>query len=89
MAQTGMYMKVGHVFATWKYGDMSLRDDGLVVSRHDLAEQVTFISASGTQHLDVSLGDPRVILDNTLGKSHVDLSALPLHTLYLQKPGAM
>ena len=26
-------------------------------------------------------------LDNTLGKSRVDLSALPLHTLYIQKPG--
>lgn len=141
-----MYLRDGHVYTTW--GNPS-RDDGLVVSRHDLASEIGYINAHGIVYVDVFTGDPRVIvdpsfremrlqalqgteestpsdyrtdvaplrncpqlqqlslsgdlinsgvlgelselrslsLDNRLGRHAVDLSALSLHTLYLQKPG--
>lgn len=141
-----MYLRDSHVYTTW--GNPP-RDDGLVVSRHDLASEIGYINAHGIVYIDVFTGDPRVIvdpsfrearlqalqatddlapadyltdiaplrdcpqlqqlslsgdlinsevlatlpqlrclsLDNSLGKHAVDLSALSLHTLYLQKPG--
>ena len=144
-----MYMKDGRVRATWRFGDSPERDDGLVVSRHELAATIPFINAHHIEHLEITLGDPRLFvdpaffeahrqrvlngevrpasddnvdlsplrdcpqlvsivldgnlmhsdalaelpslrclsLDNTIGKSVVDVRRLPIQTLYVQKPG--
>lgn len=144
-----MYLRDGRVRTTWRFGDMPERDDGLAVSRHDLAASISFINSNHIEHLEITLGDPRLFvdpaffeehrkrvmngevqpaadhdvnlaplqacpqlvslvlegnllqsdtleslpllrclsLDNTAGKSRVELSRLPLHTLYVQKPG--
>lgn len=144
-----MYLKDDRVRATWRFSGMAERDDGLVVSRHDLAAAVPFINENRIAHLEITLGDPLIYVDrayfeahqqrvmngevqaatdhdvdltllrscpqlvslvlegnllhsevlaelpalrclsvdNTLGKGRVDLRPLPLHTLYIQKPG--
>lgn len=55
-----MYLRDGHVYTTW--GNPQ-RDDGLVVSRHDLASEIGYINAHGIAYVDVFTGDPRVIVD--------------------------
>lgn len=144
-----MYLENERVRATWRYADMAERDDSLVVSRHHLAAKVPFINSNHIEHLEITLGDPRLFvdpaffeahrqrvmngevqaatdhdvdlsplracpqlisivlegnllhgdvlaelpslrclsLDNTFGKAVVDVSRLPLNTLYVQKPG--
>ena len=55
-----MYLRDSHVYTTW--GNPP-RDDGLVVSRHDLASEIGYINAHGIVYIDVFTGDPRVIVD--------------------------
>ena len=144
-----MFLKDGRVRTTWRVADEPERDDGLVVSRYELADTVGYINANHIEHLEITLGDPRLFvdrafleahrqrvmngevqpapdhlvdltpllqcpqlvslvlegnllhsdvlpalpalrclcIDNTVGKNKVDLSALQLHTLHIQKPG--
>lgn len=65
-----MYLENERVRATWRYADMAERDDGLVVSRHDLAATVPFINSNHIEHLEITLGDPRLFVDPAFFEAH-------------------
>lgn len=65
-----MYLRDGHVYTTW---GNSLRDNGLVVSRHDLASEISYINAHGIAYVDVFTGDPRVIVDPTFREARLQM----------------
>lgn len=65
-----MYLRDGHVYTTW--GD-PLRDDGLVVSRHDLASEISYINAHRIAYVGVFTGDPRVIVDRAYREARLQM----------------
>lgn len=58
MAQ--MCLRDNRVYTTW--GD-PLRDDGLVISRHDLTAEIGYINARGIVMLEITTFNPRIIVD--------------------------
>lgn len=63
-----MYLRDGHVYTTW---GNPLRDDGLVVSRHDLASKIGYINAHNIAYVDVFTGDPRMIVDRAFREARL------------------
>lgn len=55
-----MFLHDEHVYLTW--GEAP-REDGLVVSRHELAGEVGYINAHGIHALEITTGNPRIYVD--------------------------
>ncbi len=55
-----MFLHDDHVYLKW--GDPP-REDGLAVSRHDLAAEIGYINSHGIHALEVTTGDPRIFVD--------------------------
>lgn len=54
-----MYMRDNHVYTTW--GE---REDGLVISRHDLSSEINYINEHRIEYLDITSSDPRIYADH-------------------------
>lgn len=60
----GMYLKDNHVYADYLgFDDLSRQQEGLVVSRHSLSEEISYINENQIQLLDITLGDPMLFVD--------------------------
>lgn len=52
-------------------GKSPLRDDGLVVSRHDLSTEIGYINAHNIMYIDIFTDDPRMIVDRAFREARL------------------
>lgn len=68
----GMYLKDNHVYADYLgYDEHSRQQEGLVVSRHTLPMEISYINEKQIQLLDITLGDPRVFVDKEYSRQMI------------------
>lgn len=66
-----MYLKDDRVFVIWSYAGQPERDDGLVISRYDLAFSIDYINTLHAELLEVTLCDPRLFVDRAYFEAHM------------------